>query len=170
MFMRVFTHQSGEGCYGRQRQHEGGNTFRSSALRRTRTLQMAVRRVVKRRDASKSNGKRRNTRVRSIVFPSIFYIILFCNFFLKTPTSSTSFFDTSRRIHITADTLKYLGNAYQVEPGNGGERNTFLKDHNIETYLIVPPEMTYVSNSLLHNVYAVLYFNITWSVLHCRCW
>lgn len=56
-------------------------------------------------------------------------------------------FDTSRRIHITADTLKYLGNAYQVEPGNGGERNTFLKDHNIETYLIVPPEMTYVSNA-----------------------
>ncbi|XP_025408050.1 adenylate cyclase type 5 isoform X1 [Sipha flava] len=49
------------------------------------------------------------------------------------------------RIHITADTLKYLGNAYEVEPGNGGERNTFLKDHNIETYLIVPPEMTYVS-------------------------
>lgn len=50
-----------------------------------------------------------------------------------------------RRIHITADTLKYLGNAYQVEPGNGGERNAFLKDHNIETYLIVPPETTYVS-------------------------
>lgn len=50
-----------------------------------------------------------------------------------------------RRIHITADTLNYLGNAYQVEPGNGGERNTFLKDHNIETYLIVPPETTYVS-------------------------
>ncbi|KAE9537423.1 hypothetical protein AGLY_006446 [Aphis glycines] len=49
------------------------------------------------------------------------------------------------RIHITADTLKYLGNAYQVEPGNGGERNAFLKDHNIETYLIVPPETTYVS-------------------------
>ncbi|XP_050521828.1 adenylate cyclase type 5 isoform X2 [Daktulosphaira vitifoliae] len=49
------------------------------------------------------------------------------------------------RIHITADTLRYLGNAYQVEPGNGGERNAFLKDHNIETYLIVPPETTYVS-------------------------
>lgn len=62
------------------------------------------------------------------------------------------FFDTFRRIHITADTLKYLGNTYQVEPGNGGERNTFLKDHNIETYLIVPPETTYVSNSLLQCV------------------
>jgi hypothetical protein len=53
--------QSGEGCYGRQRQYEGGNTFGSSALRRTRTLQMAVRRMVERRDASESNGKRRNT-------------------------------------------------------------------------------------------------------------
>lgn len=55
---------------------------------------------------------------------------------------------THRRIHITADTLNYLGNAYQVEPGNGGERNTFLKDHNIETYLIVPPETTYVSMTI----------------------
>jgi len=54
-------------------------------------------------------------------------------------------FDCCRRIHITADTLNYLGDAYQVEPGNGGERNTFLKDHNIETDLIVPPETTYVS-------------------------
>lgn len=52
---------------------------------------------------------------------------------------------TCRRIHITADTLKYLGDAYQVEPGHGGERNAFLKDHNIETYLIVQPETTYVS-------------------------
>lgn len=60
--------QPGEGCYGRQRQYEGGNTFRSSALWCTRTLQMAVRRVVERRDAGKSNGKRWNTWVRSIAF------------------------------------------------------------------------------------------------------
>ncbi|XP_054271943.1 adenylate cyclase type 6 [Macrosteles quadrilineatus] len=42
------------------------------------------------------------------------------------------------RIHITKETLKYLDNAYKVEPGKGGERNSYLRDHNIETYLIVP--------------------------------
>ncbi|XP_018566319.1 adenylate cyclase type 6 isoform X1 [Anoplophora glabripennis] len=43
------------------------------------------------------------------------------------------------RVHITKETLKFLGNDYVVEPGNGGERNSYLKDHNIDTYLIVAP-------------------------------
>ncbi|XP_074031127.1 adenylate cyclase type 6 isoform X2 [Leptinotarsa decemlineata] len=43
------------------------------------------------------------------------------------------------RVHITKETLKCLGNDYVVEPGNGGERNSYLKDHNIDTYLIVAP-------------------------------
>ncbi|CAG9853898.1 unnamed protein product [Phyllotreta striolata] len=43
------------------------------------------------------------------------------------------------RVHITKETLKCLGNDYVVEPGNGGERNSYLKDHNINTYLIVAP-------------------------------
>ncbi|XP_063224763.1 adenylate cyclase type 6 [Bacillus rossius redtenbacheri] len=42
------------------------------------------------------------------------------------------------RVHITKETLQYLDGDYEVEPGNGGERNTYLRDHNIETYLIVP--------------------------------
>lgn len=46
----------------------------------------------------------------------------------------------SRRIHITKETLRYLDTAYQVEPGHGGERNTYLRDHNIETFLIVPAD------------------------------
>uniref|UniRef100_UPI00398EA2A7 adenylate cyclase type 5 n=1 Tax=Pristiophorus japonicus TaxID=55135 RepID=UPI00398EA2A7 len=41
------------------------------------------------------------------------------------------------RIHITKATLNYLNGDYEVEAGFGGERNTYLKDHNIETYLIV---------------------------------
>uniref|UniRef100_A0A8C5H5L9 adenylate cyclase n=1 Tax=Gouania willdenowi TaxID=441366 RepID=A0A8C5H5L9_GOUWI len=41
------------------------------------------------------------------------------------------------RIHITKATLKYLNGDYDVEAGSGGERNAFLKRHNIETYLIV---------------------------------
>ncbi|XP_067890937.1 adenylate cyclase type 5 isoform X1 [Heterodontus francisci] len=41
------------------------------------------------------------------------------------------------RIHITKATLNYLNGDYEVEAGSGGERNVYLKDHNIETYLIV---------------------------------
>uniref|UniRef100_UPI003AAB46E0 adenylate cyclase type 5 n=1 Tax=Centroberyx gerrardi TaxID=166262 RepID=UPI003AAB46E0 len=41
------------------------------------------------------------------------------------------------RIHITKATLNYLNGDYDVEPGAGGERNVYLKKHNIETYLIV---------------------------------
>ncbi|XP_049822325.1 adenylate cyclase type 6 [Aethina tumida] len=43
------------------------------------------------------------------------------------------------RVHITKETLKCLGNDYVVEAGNGGDRNSYLKDHNIDTYLIVAP-------------------------------
>ncbi|KRT86538.1 Adenylate and Guanylate cyclase, partial [Oryctes borbonicus] len=41
------------------------------------------------------------------------------------------------RVHITKETLRCLGDDYEVEPGNGGERNSYLKDNNIDTYLIV---------------------------------
>ncbi|XP_078542039.1 adenylate cyclase type 6 [Lissotriton helveticus] len=41
------------------------------------------------------------------------------------------------RIHITRATLQYLNGDYEVEPGHGGERNAYLKEHNIETFLIV---------------------------------
>ncbi|KAI8515270.1 Adenylate cyclase type 5 [Branchiostoma belcheri] len=40
------------------------------------------------------------------------------------------------RVHITKATLDYLNGDYEVEPGHGGERNNYLRDHNIETYLI----------------------------------
>lgn len=43
-----------------------------------------------------------------------------------------------RRVHITKETLDCLGGYYEVEEGRGGERNAYLKDHNIRTYLIVP--------------------------------
>ncbi|KAM9850612.1 adenylate cyclase type 5 [Aulostomus maculatus] len=41
------------------------------------------------------------------------------------------------RIHITKATLNYLNGDYDVEAGAGGERNAYLKKHNIDTYLIV---------------------------------
>ncbi|XP_063978331.1 adenylate cyclase type 2 isoform X2 [Diachasmimorpha longicaudata] len=46
------------------------------------------------------------------------------------------------RVHITSATLDQLGDRFQVEPGNGSSRETYLADHKIETYLIIPPENT----------------------------
>ncbi|XP_076327017.1 adenylate cyclase type 5-like isoform X2 [Tachypleus tridentatus] len=48
-------------------------------------------------------------------------------------------------IHITKETLKCLNGEYQLEPGNGGERHAYLRDHNIETFLIVPDDKTRVN-------------------------
>ncbi|KAK5923627.1 hypothetical protein CgunFtcFv8_000578 [Champsocephalus gunnari] len=41
------------------------------------------------------------------------------------------------RIHITKATLQYLTDDYEVEPGFGGERNAYVKDNNIETFLVL---------------------------------
>ncbi|XP_045030921.1 Ca(2+)/calmodulin-responsive adenylate cyclase isoform X1 [Daphnia magna] len=43
------------------------------------------------------------------------------------------------RVHITESTLACLHGEYQVEPGSGGSRNQYLRDHNVHTYFIVPP-------------------------------
>uniref|UniRef100_A0A1A9W399 adenylate cyclase n=1 Tax=Glossina brevipalpis TaxID=37001 RepID=A0A1A9W399_9MUSC len=45
------------------------------------------------------------------------------------------------RVHITKETLKCLDGDYEVELGKGAERNSYLKDHQIETYLIVPGDI-----------------------------
>lgn len=42
-----------------------------------------------------------------------------------------------RRIHITKATLQYLNGDYEVEPGFGGERNAYLKENSIETFLVL---------------------------------
>ncbi|KAM9230790.1 adenylate cyclase type 6 isoform 2-T2 [Dugong dugon] len=41
------------------------------------------------------------------------------------------------RIHITRATLEYLNGDYEVELGRGGERNAYLKEQHIETFLIL---------------------------------
>ncbi|XP_030561165.1 adenylate cyclase type 6 [Drosophila novamexicana] len=45
------------------------------------------------------------------------------------------------RVHITKETLKCLDGDYEVEAGKGADRNSYLKDHQIETYLIVPGDI-----------------------------
>ncbi|XP_035793998.1 adenylate cyclase type 6-like [Anopheles albimanus] len=47
------------------------------------------------------------------------------------------------RVHITKETLKCLGDHYDVEEGRGADRNSYLKDHQIQTYLIVPKDASY---------------------------
>lgn len=43
-----------------------------------------------------------------------------------------------RRVHITKATLHQLNGRFQVEPGHGGEREGYLSDHKVETFLIIP--------------------------------
>nr|XP_020457594.1 adenylate cyclase type 1-like isoform X2 [Monopterus albus] len=42
------------------------------------------------------------------------------------------------KVHITRTTLECLNGDYEVEPGFGHERHTFLQKHHIETFFIVP--------------------------------
>lgn len=50
--------------------------------------------------------------------------------------SNVSFFRLFRRVHITKATIEHLNGQYELEPGYGGDRSSYLKEQNIETYLI----------------------------------
>ncbi|XP_013777431.1 Ca(2+)/calmodulin-responsive adenylate cyclase-like, partial [Limulus polyphemus] len=43
------------------------------------------------------------------------------------------------RVHITQATLDFLRSEYEVVPGYGGSRNSYLREQNIQTYFIIPP-------------------------------
>lgn len=43
------------------------------------------------------------------------------------------------RVHITDATLGCLHNEYDVDPGRGQERDSYLREHNVVTYFIIPP-------------------------------
>lgn len=61
--------------------------------------------------------------------------------FTKKKLNAIIIFLYFRRVHITKSTLDYLGDRFEVEPGNGASREAYLADHKIETYLIVPPKV-----------------------------
>ncbi|XP_012285023.1 adenylate cyclase type 2 [Orussus abietinus] len=46
------------------------------------------------------------------------------------------------RVHVTKATLLQLGDRFEVEPGEGGSREGYLADHNVETFLIIPPKQS----------------------------
>lgn len=47
-----------------------------------------------------------------------------------------------RRVHITKATLLQLNERFQVENGDGGQREAYLADHKVETFLIIPPSVS----------------------------
>lgn len=69
------------------------------------------------------------------IYSTLFHFVLF---------SASGALD--RRVHITKATLDYLGDRFEVEPGNGASRESYLADHKIETFLIVPPKVSAQTN------------------------
>ncbi|XP_021322527.1 adenylate cyclase type 2 isoform X2 [Danio rerio] len=45
------------------------------------------------------------------------------------------------RVHITSETLEHLNGAYKVEDGHGQERDPYLKEHGVITYLVINPKV-----------------------------
>lgn len=57
---------------------------------------------------------------------------------------------TIRRVHITEATLKHLNKAYEVEEGNGHLRDLYLKELNVQTYLVIDPRVSSLTIVLAH--------------------
>ncbi|XP_070200444.1 adenylate cyclase type 2-like [Littorina saxatilis] len=47
------------------------------------------------------------------------------------------------RVHISRATLDCLNGQFNVEPGHGADRSSFLANHNIHTFLVIPVEKRY---------------------------
>ena len=41
------------------------------------------------------------------------------------------------RVHISEQTYEFVKNDYEFEDGKGGERNSYLQENNIITYLVI---------------------------------
>jgi len=49
-----------------------------------------------------------------------------------------------RRVHISEKTASALGDQFQLEPGDGGERDDYLREHDIKTFLVAVPEVSVI--------------------------
>lgn len=63
---------------------------------------------------------------------------------------SLAFSLTDRRVHITEATLKHLNKAYEVEEGNGHLRDPYLKELDVQTYLVIDPRVSSLTIVLAH--------------------
>lgn len=70
--------------------------------------------------------------------PKVSVTFLTRGFVTSPPVNVDLTFASHRKVHITRSTLECLNGDYEVEPGNGHERNAFLQKHDIETFFIVP--------------------------------
>lgn len=66
--------------------------------------------------------------------------LLHRDWFICDPSKSGTFLFGSR-VHITSVTLEHLNGAYKVEDGDGQERDPYLKEHRVITYLVVNPKV-----------------------------
>ncbi len=48
------------------------------------------------------------------------------------------------RVHITRATLMELDGKFEVEDGNGGDRDDVLAKLKVETFLIIPPKQVWI--------------------------
>lgn len=58
-----------------------------------------------------------------------------------TDADSLFFVIMNRRVHITSVTLEHLNGAYKVEDSYGHERDPYLKEHGVVTYLVINPKV-----------------------------
>ncbi|KAM7307903.1 adenylate cyclase type 2 [Ixodes scapularis] len=56
------------------------------------------------------------------------------------------------RVHITRATYQLLDGRFETEPGNGAQRDPYLAEHQVDTFLIAPLKMplTWVTSAALH--------------------
>ncbi|XP_061197262.1 adenylate cyclase type 2-like [Saccostrea echinata] len=57
------------------------------------------------------------------------------------------------KVHITKKTLEYLNNQFEVEPGAGQMRDSYLAEHNIDTFLIKPKVRKFDENRTIRSRY-----------------
>ncbi|GBL94869.1 hypothetical protein AVEN_119054-1, partial [Araneus ventricosus] len=55
------------------------------------------------------------------------------------------------KVHITKATLQQLDGQFEAEPGNGHQRDQYLADHQVETFLIVPTKVRHRQLARLYN-------------------
>ena len=74
-----------------------------------------------------------------------------------------------RRVHISARTKDYLQGEYELEPGYGEQRDSYLRDHNIETFIILQDKPTKWNplkvNTMMMMIHTVFSQNILLNIL-----